>query len=109
MIFDAVPELCQKGDLFLEKKYERHFLSSGFMLTLDKIQNTSPIICTNVAERFTSYSMFSYCVVLYIECSGPVVEGPIKINMYAVGYSFILFSGKNHLFGIAPGAVSKIT
>ena len=57
-----------------------------FMLTFDKKQNTDPLICIkfeiwgqSILEVFQAFH--TVCIVLYIGCSGPVVECLNKINM----------------------------
>ena len=56
------------------------------MLTFDKLQNTSPLMCTKFEIRGQSIleviqAFHTVRIVLYIGCSGPVVECLKKINM----------------------------
>ena len=47
MIVATAPEFCQKCDLFKTKRMKEIFAYVlEFMLTLDTMQNTSPLICT---------------------------------------------------------------
>ena len=48
VIVTTVPELCQKCDFFPEKEDGRNFYVLEFMRTLDKMQNTSPLMCTKL-------------------------------------------------------------
>ena len=57
-----------------------------FMLTFDKMQTTNPLMCTNfeiwgqdILEVIQAFH--TVCIVMYIGCSGPVVECLSKINM----------------------------
>ena len=57
-----------------------------FMLTFYKMQNTSPLMYTlfeisgqSILEVIQAFH--TVCIVLYIGCSGPVVECLDKINM----------------------------
>ena len=57
-----------------------------YMLTFDKTQNTNPLMCTEfeswgqgILEVIQAFH--SVRIVLYIRCSGPVVECLNKINM----------------------------
>ena len=58
-----------------------------FMLSFDKMQNTRPVMFPKFDSRgksiLTVIQVFFYtlCIVLYIGCSGPVVEDLNKINM----------------------------
>ena len=57
-----------------------------FMLTFDKMQNTSPLLCTNYEIWWQSIlkviqAFHTVRIVLYIGCSGPVVENLYKMNM----------------------------
>ena len=57
-----------------------------FMLTFDKMQNTSPLMCTKFETWGQSIlkviqAFHSVCIVLYIGCSGPVVKCQYK-NQY---------------------------
>ena len=46
---DPAPEVCQKGDSFPAKEDERHFcLYSGIYPYFNKMQNTSPLMYTNI-------------------------------------------------------------
>ena len=56
-----------------------------FMLTFDKMQNTSPLMCTKFEICMPSIlrviqAFHTVRIVLYIGCSGPVVEDQNKIN-----------------------------
>ena len=47
MIGATAPELCQKCDFFLKKRMKEIFAYVlQFMLTIDKMQNTNPLMCT---------------------------------------------------------------
>ena len=59
------------------------------MLTLDEMQNNSPLMCTkfetwgqNILKVIQAFHTVG--IVLYIGCSGLVVKVLDKINMYAV-------------------------
>ena len=56
-----------------------------FMLAFDKMQNTSPLMCTKFEICMASIlrviqAFHTVRIVLYIGCSGPVVEDQNKIN-----------------------------
>ena len=76
-----------KMRLFPEKEDERNFcFYSGIMLTFDKMQKTIPLMSTNFGiggqSIFKAIQAFhTIRIVLYIGCSGPVVECLNKINM----------------------------
>ena len=47
MIVAIAPEFCQKCDLFLTKRMKEIFAYVlEFMLTFNKVQNVSPLMCT---------------------------------------------------------------
>ena len=47
VIVATVPELCQECDFFLKKRMKEIFVYVlEFMLTFDKMQNTSPLMFT---------------------------------------------------------------
>ena len=86
----TVPVLCQKCDFFLEKSMKEMFAYVlEFMLTFDKMQNTNPLMCTKfgiwgqgILEVIHMIQAFhTVRIVLYIGCSGPVVECLNKIKM----------------------------
>ena len=55
-----------------------------FMLTFDKMHNTSPLkfeICGQSILKVIKLLHTVFFIVLYIGCSGPVVECLNKINM----------------------------
>ena len=57
-----------------------------FMLTFDKMQNTSPLMCTTFEVCRQSIlkviqAFHTVCIVLYIGSSGQIVECLNKINM----------------------------
>ena len=57
-----------------------------FMLTVDKMQNTNPLLCTKFEIWGKSIleviqAVHTVCIVLYIGYSAPVVECLNKINM----------------------------
>ena len=55
------------------------------MLTLDKMQSTSPLMCIKVRNLEEVIPVFhTGRIVLYIRCSVPVVMGLNKSNMYKV-------------------------
>ena len=59
------------------------------MLTLDKMQSTSPLMCTKfeiLRQSILKVIQVFHTghIVLYIGCSGPVVKGLNKSNMYKV-------------------------
>ena len=77
----------QKCDFLLKKDNERFFSHVlEFILTFDKMQNTSPLMCSKFEICGKSIlkviqAFHTVRIVLYIGCSGPVVECLNKINM----------------------------
>ena len=62
------------------KKFFAYVLE--FMLTFDQMQNTNLLVCTKFVIVFEVIQAFhTVRIVLYIGCSGPVVECLNKINM----------------------------
>ena len=60
MIVDTAPELCQKVIFFMKKGIKGIFVYVlEFMLSLDKMQNISTLMCKTF-EHFESYPSFSY-------------------------------------------------
>ena len=62
MIVDTAPELCHKCDFFFpefffpEKRMKGIFVYVlEFMLTLDKMQNTSPLVCTSSKSEVRAF------------------------------------------------------
>ena len=48
-LVDTAPELCQKGIFFLKKRLKGIFVCVlEFMLTLDRMQNISTLMCKKV-------------------------------------------------------------
>ena len=81
-------ELCQKY-IYSWKRGWKDFLvyvlAMEFMLSFDKMQNTSPLMCTQFEIWGQSILKINQAfhtvrIVLYIRCSGPVVED-LKVNM----------------------------
>ena len=76
-----------KIGFFLKKRMEGFFVNVlEFRLSFNQMQNTSPLMCTKFrnlrAEHFEIIQAFhTVRIVLYIGCSGPVVEDLNKINM----------------------------
>ena len=66
MIVASAPELCQKFEFFLKKRMKGIFADElEFMITFDKVQNNSPLMCTKfeiLGQNFESYSSFSLCM-----------------------------------------------
>ena len=63
-----------------------------FMLTFDEMQNTNSLMCTKFEilgqSNFKAIQAFhTVRIVLYIGCSGPVVECLNKINIQNYAYS----------------------
>ena len=75
VIIATAPELCQNVIFFLNKRLKEFFAYVlELMLTFDKMQNTgSPLM-------YTKFEIWGQ-IVLYVGCSGPVVECLNKINM----------------------------
>ena len=77
----------QKMWFFLKKEAEINFAYVlVFMLTFDKMQKTNPLMCSmfeiwgqSILEFIQAFQTVR--IVLYIGCSGPVVECLDKINM----------------------------
>ena len=72
--------------IFLKKRKDIFAYVLEFMLTFDKMQNANPLICTkfeilgqSILEVIQAFHIVR--IVLYIGCSGPVVECQNKINM----------------------------
>ena len=72
--------LCRKCDIFPVKRTNEIFAYVlEFMLTFDKMQNTSPLMCTkfeicgqSILEVIQAF--YTVCIVLHIGCSGPVLS-----------------------------------
>ena len=87
MIVATALDLCQKSDFFPEKRMKEIFAYVlEFMLTFDKMQNTSPLMFTKFESCGQSIleviqAFHTVHIVLHIGCSGPIVECLNKINI----------------------------